>query len=308
MIKRILSVLPVWAVTMIALLGPALAESDQVRSKPWQMWFQPAASPTAERVFAFNAQLLVIETLITLFVLGLMVYIVIRFNEKANPTPSKTTHNTALEIIWTGLPILILIGIAVPSLKHLYFADRTTDAEMTLKVIGNQWYWSYEYPDQGGIAFDSLLVPDDELKAGQPRLLSVDNEVVLPVETNIRLLLSSKDVIHNWAMPSLAIKLDTVPGRTNETWTRINKEFAGKTLYGMCSELCGVNHGFMPIAIRAVSKEEFAKWVETAKKKFASIDGTLVPVAGATMKQTFRVAEAVRLSSSFGDAHSERIE
>ncbi len=298
MIKRFLSVVAALAVTSFVWVGPALADSHQVRSKLWQMWFQPAASPTADRVFAFNAQLLVIETIITLFVLGLMAYIVIRFNEKANPTPSKTTHNTALEVIWTGLPILILIGIAVPSLKHLYFADSYPNADMTLKVIGNQWYWSYEYPDHGDIAFDSVLIPEEELKEGQPRLLSVDNQVVLPVETNIRLLLTSNDVIHNWAMPSLAVKLDNVPGRTNETWTRIKKEFAGKTLHGMCSELCGVNHGFMPIVIRAVSKEDFAKWVVKAKKEFASTDEpapTAAPIAAAPeLQNPLRVAEAAR--------------
>ena len=252
-------------------MGPALAgPNGDVRSAPWQMWLQESGSPTADRIMAFNAQLLVIETLIVIFVLVLMAYIAFRFNAKRNPVPSKTTHHVGLEVVWTILPILILVGISVPSLKHLYFADRTPDAEMTLKVTGNQWYWSYEYPDHENLAFDSLIVAEEDLKPGQPRLLTVDNKVYLPVETNIRLLMTSADVIHNWALPSLSIKLDTVPGRTNETWTRIHEKYVGKTIYGMCSELCGVNHGFMPIAVEAVSKEDFAKWVKKAQEEFAS--------------------------------------
>ncbi|WNK01028.1 cytochrome c oxidase subunit II [Thalassospiraceae bacterium LMO-JJ14] len=260
-------------VGVLMAMGPALAgPNGEVRSAPWQMWLQEPASPTADRIVAFNAQLLVIETLIVIFVLGLMAYIAFRFSAKKNPVPSKTTHHTGLEVAWTIIPIFILVGIAVPSLKHLYFADRTHDAEMTLKVTGNQWYWNYAYPDNGDFTFDSIIVPKDELKEGQPRLLTVDNKVVLPVETNIRILLTSADVIHNWAIPSLSVKIDTMPGRINETWTRIHEKYVGKTLYGMCSELCGVNHGFMPIAIQAVSKEDFAKWVKEAQEKFASDD------------------------------------
>ena len=250
--------------------GQALAgELAEGRSKPWQMWFQEAASPTMERIVEFHDILFVMEVGIVILVLAIMGYIIFRFNAKSNPVPSKTTHNTMLEVVWTGVPILILIDIAVPSLKLLYYADSTKDAEMTLKVTGNQWYWSYTYPDHGEIEFDSIIVPKEELKKGQPRLLTVDNEVVLPVKTNVRLLLTSNDVIHNWAVPSLGLKLDTTPGRTNETWVNINKE---GSYYGMCSELCGVNHGFMPIHIRAVSKADFEAWTKTAKEKFASKD------------------------------------
>jgi cytochrome c oxidase subunit 2 len=237
------------------------------RSEPWQMWFQPAASPVMERILEFHNLLLFIEVSIVVFVLSIMCYIFYRFNAKSNPVPSKTTHNTMLEVIWTGVPILILVIIAIPSLKLLYFADRAQDAEMTLKVTGNQWYWSYSYPDQGDFEFDSVIVPDDELKKGQPRLLTVDNPVVLPARTNIRLLFTSSDVIHNWAVPSFGIKLDTVAGRTNEAWVNINEE---GDYYGMCSELCGVNHAFMPIHVKAMSKADFAAWVEKAKKEFAS--------------------------------------
>lgn len=250
--------------------GPAFAADGDELGKPWQMWLQDPASPTADRIVGFNAQLLVIETLIVLFVLVLMAYIAVRFSAKNNPVPSKTTHHTMLEVVWTVVPILILVGISVPSLKHLYFADRTPNAEMTLKVTGNQWYWTYNYPDNGDFTFDSLIVADADLKPGQPRLLTVDNKVVLPAETNIRLLMASADVIHNWGVPSLSVKLDSVPGRVNETWTRIHEKYVGKTIYGMCSELCGVNHGFMPIAISVVSKEDFAKWVTMAKSKYAS--------------------------------------
>ena len=274
-----------------AFAGPA----GEVRSAPWQMWLQEPASPTAERIVAFNAQLLVIETLIVIFVLGLMAYIAVRFNAKRNPVPSKTTHHTMLEVVWTVVPILILVVIAVPSLKHLYFADSIPEADMTLKVTGNQWYWTYNYPDNGDFTFDSLMIPEDELKAGQPRLLTVDNKVVLPVETNIRLLLTYNDVNHNWALPSLSVKLDTIPGRINETWTRIHEKYAGKTIYGMCSELCGVNHGFMPIAILAVSKEEFEAWTKQAQQTFAS-DAPPVPmtrdIAAIDNVETVRVADA----------------
>ncbi|NQV84610.1 MAG: cytochrome c oxidase subunit II [Rhodospirillales bacterium] len=244
--------------------GRALADG---RSEPWQMWFQEAASPTMERIVEFHNLLFVMEVGIVVLVLAIMGYIIIKFNAKSNPVPSKTTHNTLLEVIWTAVPVVILITIAVPSLKLLYYADAIQDAEMTLKVTGNQWFWSYTYPDNGDIKFDSVIIPTEELKKGQPRLLSVDNEVVLPVQTNIRLLLTSNDVIHNWAVPSLGLKLDTTPGRTNETWVSINKE---GSYYGMCSELCGVNHGFMPIHIRAVSKSDFVAWTKMAKKKFAA--------------------------------------
>ena len=229
---------------------------------PWQMGFQDAASPLMEKLTVFHDWLLVMCVVITVFVLGLLVYVMIRFNEKSNPVPSKTTHNTFLEIIWTAIPIIILIAIAVPSFRYLYFANDTEDPEMTLKVTGYQWYWGYEYPDHGNIAFDSYMITDDKLQPGQLRLLEVDNRVVLPVDTKIRIQMTAADVIHAWAIPALAVKMDAIPGRLNETWVKINKP---GIYYGQCSELCGVGHGFMPIAIEAVSKEDFAKWVESKK-------------------------------------------
>ena len=204
-----------------------------------------------------------------------MLYVAVKFNEKANPTPSKTTHNSLLEVLWTVIPIIILVIVAVPSFKLLYVQDRHPNPDMTIKVIGHQWYWSYQYPDHGEFEFDSVLVPDEELKEGQPRLLTVDNEVVLPVNTNIRILHTSDDVIHSWAVPALIQKLDSIPGRTNENWVRINQE---GTYYGQCSELCGVNHGFMPIAVKAVSKAAFAAWVVAAKAEFADAGAADGPI------------------------------
>ena len=275
MLKRLFTLIPAVWFGIFAASGPALAQGYVARSTPWQMWLQEPMSPSAEVVHDLNLLLIWIEVAIVIFVLALMVYILIRFSEKNNPVPSKTTHNTLLEVVWTAVPILILVGIAVPSLKALYFADHTPEAEMTLKVMGNQWYWTYEYPDHDSLEFDSVFIPDEELKKGQPRMLSVDNPVYLPADTNVRLLLSSNDVIHNWAIPSLAVKLDTTPGRINETWVRINKP---GDYYGMCSELCGVNHGYMPIHIKAIPKAEFAAWVMKAKKEFSSNETDDKPV------------------------------
>ena len=239
-------------------------------AEPWQVDLQKAASPVAEQIHSFNAILFSLEAIITLAVLGVMGFIIWRFNAKRNPVPDKRTHNTALEILWTVVPILILVVVAFPSLRLLFFMDRTQEADMTIKVVGHQWYWSYEYPDHGDFTFDSILIPDDELQPGQPRLLAVDNPVVVPVGVNVRVLLTSDDVIHSWAVPSLGLKTDTVPGRTNETWVRVNEE---GTYYGMCSELCGINHGYMPVAVKAVSMAEFDIWSKNAKQEFAQNDG-----------------------------------
>jgi len=250
--------------------GPSFAQSGP---QPWQMNFRPSATPVMDDIVDFHNLLLVIEVLIVLFVLGLMVYICVKFNAKANPVPSKTTHNAFLEVVWTVIPIIILIVISVPSVKLLVFMDKAPKdkVEMTLKVIGHQWYWSYEYPDAGNLAFDSNLIPDEEIDVskGQIRLLEVDNRIAIPVDTTIRVILTSEDVLHNWAVPAFGIKMDTVPGRINETWIRVPAAKAG-VYRGQCSELCGVNHGYMPIVIEAKSKQDFAKWLDKAKKEFAS--------------------------------------
>jgi cytochrome c oxidase subunit 2 len=250
--------------------GPSFAQSGP---QPWQMNFRPSATPVMDDIVEFHNLLLVIEVIIVLFVLGLMVYICVKFNAKANPVPSKTTHNSLLEVVWTVIPIIVLIVIAVPSMKLLVFMDKAPKekVEMTLKVIGHQWYWSYEYPDAGNLAFDSNIIPDEEIDAskGQIRLLEVDNRIAIPVDTTIRVLMTSEDVLHNWAVPAFGIKMDTVPGRINESWIRVPAARAG-VYRGQCSELCGVFHGYMPIVIEAKSKQDFAKWLNKAKKEFAN--------------------------------------
>jgi cytochrome c oxidase subunit II len=274
---RSLPVLSVVALLTAMMSSPVRAEGANV-AQPWQMDFQPAASPVAERLQEFHNLLLPIITAITLFVLALLIYVVVRFNAKANPVPSKTTHNVMLEIIWTVVPVLILIVIAIPSFKLLYYVDRTSTPDMTLKVTGYQWYWGYEYPDQGGINFLANLVPEKEIDkaAGQQRLLSTDNAVVVPVDTNIRVLITASDVIHSFAMPAFGVKTDAIPGRLNETWMRVTKL---GTYYGQCSELCGNGHAYMPIEVRAVSKEDFATWVAAKKKEQGIADTTPVESA-----------------------------
>jgi cytochrome c oxidase subunit II len=247
--------------------------------EPWGLGLQAAASPVMEDIQAFHDNLLLpIISVITVFVSGLMVYVMIRFNKRANPTPSSFTHNTTVEVIWTVVPVLILVVIAIPSFKLLYKADRIPDAEMTLKVTGNQWYWSYAYPDQGDFSFDSNLVEDGDLPADGLRQLSVDNKVVLPVDTNVRVLVTGADVLHNWAVPAFGMKIDTVPGRLSESWVRITQE---GTYYGQCSELCGVRHAYMPIEVEAVSKEKFEAWVKQAQAKYGTPDGAATKMARA---------------------------
>ena len=230
-------------------------------------WQQPAASPIAAQIDQFHDFLLYIITAITLFVLGLLIYVMVRFNERANPEPSKLTHNTGLEVAWTLIPVIILIVIAIPSFRLLFDQYTFPKADVTIKAIGNQWYWTYEYPDADDMTFDSLMVEDADLKPGQPRLLTVDNEVVVPVNKNVHVLVTATDVLHNWAMPAFGVKLDAVPGRVLKTWFRAEKT---GMFYGQCSELCGVRHAFMPIAVRVVSESEYQAWLETAKKQFAS--------------------------------------
>ena len=250
---------------MMTLAIPAFAAAPE----PWGIAMQDAASPSAERIHAFHNMLLYIITAIAVFVLLLLLFVVARYNKRANPNPSQFTHNVLVEVIWTVIPIVILIVIVVPSFQLLYYTDRAEKTEMTLKVTGYQWYWGYEYPEQNSINFLSYMIPEKDIDTnmGQKRLLSVDNPVVLPVETNIKILVTGNDVIHSWAVPALGIKIDAIPGRLNETWVRIDKP---GVYYGQCSEICGKDHSFMPIEIHAVSKEEFQAWVEKAKKDFAN--------------------------------------
>ena len=246
--------------------GAALAD----KPIPWEMGFQDAASPTMERVESLHHAVLIVITIITLFVLALLLIVIVRFNEKRNPKPSRTAHNTLVEVAWTVVPVIILLGIAIPSFRLLYFADSTPNPELTIKAIGHQWNWSYEYPDNGNFTFDADMIADEDLQPGQPRLLEASEAVVVPVDTDVRLLTTSTDVIHAWAMPSFGVKIDAVTGRTNETWFRVERE---GIYYGQCSELCGVGHGYMPIKVDARSKEAFAAWVKEAQQKFARVDG-----------------------------------
>ncbi|MDF0519966.1 cytochrome c oxidase subunit II [Bradyrhizobium yuanmingense] len=240
--------------------GAALAELGQ--PSPWEWTLQQSGSPVMDNIVWFHNFLFVLITLITLFVLALLVIVVVKFNAKANPVPSRTTHNTLIEVAWTLVPVLILVGISVPSFRLLFLELDIPKADLTVKATGKQWYWSYAYPDNGKFEFDSLMAQDK-----QPRLLGVDNEMVVPVNKVIRVQTTGADVIHAFALPAFGVKIDAIPGRLNETWFKATKT---GMYYGQCSELCGKDHAFMPIAIRVVSDQEFASWVETAKKKFAS--------------------------------------
>jgi cytochrome c oxidase subunit 2 len=268
-------VLGVMALVAAAMGSTAFANQPQL----WGIDLQPAATPVMEDIRWFHNQLLFpLITVITLFVMGLMAYVMVKFNRKANPTPSKFTHNTTVEVLWTVIPVIILVVIAVPSFKLLYKADSIAEAEMTLKVTGNQWYWSYEYTDHNGLAFDSYLLEGEDLPKDALRLLTVDEKVVLPVDTDIRIIVTATDVLHNWAMPAFGIKIDTIPGRLRETWVRITKE---GTFYGQCSELCGARHAYMPIQVEAVSKEKFNAWVTKAQAKHGTSTGAPTKLAAA---------------------------
>jgi len=241
---------------------------------PWEMTFQEAVTPVMEYITWFHNWLLVIITLITLFVLALLIIVFVRFNAKANPTPSRTTHNTLLEVAWTLVPVIILVCIAVPSFKLLFLQTTIPQADLTIKATGKQWYWSYAYPDSN-FEFDSLLACDQQRqKCEQPRLLAVDNDIVVPVNKTVRVQVIGSDVIHAFAVPAFGIKIDAVPGRLNETWFKATRE---GIYYGQCSELCGKDHAFMPIAVKVVSEKDYATWLEQAKKKYAAIDGSRTP-------------------------------
>ena len=235
--------------------------------RPWQLGFQEPATPVQDRIHAFHNELLIIITLITLFVLGLLVYVMWRFHHARNPVPTRTSHNPVIEILWTVVPVLILVIIAIPSFKLMYYMDRVPDADMTIKVTGSQWYWTYAYPDHDNLTFASNLVEEKDLKPGQKRLLEVDNPLVVPVGAKVRVLVTGTDVIHSWFMPSFGVQQYAVIGRNNEAWFQVEREGA---YYGECNQICGINHSRMPIKVVALPKPEFDKWLGEAKKKFAA--------------------------------------
>jgi len=259
--------------TLVGFAGAALAAEPQ----PWELGFQPAATPITERIHAFHDELLIIITAITIFVMALLLYVIVRFSAKRHPVPSRTSHNSMIEILWTVIPILILVTIAIPSFKLMYYMDEVPKADMTIKVTAHQWYWSYEYPDQK-VGFDSNVIQDKDLKPGQKRLLDVDNPLVVPADTTIRVQITGTDVIHSWFVPSFGIQEYAIIGRLNEAWMKVLKP---GTYYGECNQICGVNHAFMPIEVKVLPKDDFQKWLGDAKKKFALNEPETAPPATA---------------------------
>ena len=232
----------------------------------WQLSFQNPATDLMKEVVTLHNGILIVMTVITLFVLFLLFYVSFRFSAKRNPVPSTTTHNTIIEILWTAIPIVILVVMAIPSFKLLYKQEKSDSYDMTVKVIGHQWYWEYEYPDHGNFYFESYMIEEEDLQKGDLRLLTVDNPLVIPANKNIQILITAGDVLHSWAMPSMGIKTDAVPGRLNETW--INVKEPG-TYRGQCSEICGRGHGFMPVVVKVLPENEFMAWVNQAKNNYA---------------------------------------
>ncbi|MCX5512387.1 cytochrome c oxidase subunit II [Kaistia algarum] len=282
-----------------AVWGGMAGVASAAQPTPWAMWLQEPASPIMEMINRFNTGITIAMIAVVLVVLALLIYVMVRFNAKANPVPSKTSHNTMIEVVWTVAPILILIAIAVPSFSLLFaqqdpgriLKDYDPAKVLTVKATGIQWYWNYEYPDNDGVAFDSNMLTDDQRTdpANQPRLLAVDNEMIVPVGTVVRMQVIGQDVIHSFTVPAFGIKIDAIPGRLNETWFLAERE---GVYYGQCSELCGINHAFMPIAVRVVKPEQFKAWAIAAKTDLpgaykaltASIQADMAKVADAGSK------------------------
>jgi cytochrome c oxidase subunit 2 len=255
---------------VLALVGVA-ATAAYALPLPWQMDLQPAASPVMEQIESFHKELLYIITAVSLFVLALLVWVALKFRASVNPTPSKVHHNTLLEVAWTLIPVIILVVIAIPSFKLLYFESEIPTPDVKIRAIGKQWFWTYEYPGaDAGFTYDSLGLSDDDAKAkNEPRLLGVDNIVVVPVNKVIEVETTGADVIHSWALPEMGVKMDAIPGKLNHTWFKATKT---GTFYGQCSELCGARHAYMPIEVKVVSEEEYTTWLADSKKKFAALE------------------------------------
>ena len=262
--KKKLDVIIYGFLLIFSYVNPAISSEP----KPWQMDLQEPAGIIATKATDLHNFLLVVITLISVFVLGLLVYVCIKFREKPNVQPSKTSHNTIIEIIWTVVPVLILVVIAIPSFKLLYLTEADKPVDMVVKVSGAQWYWNYEYPDEE-ISFDSYIVAEEDLKDDQKRMLDVDNPLVVPEGTRIKFLITGNDVMHSFFVPSLALQVYSIAGRINEIWTEV--PLGKKKYYGQCNQICGVNHAYMPIVIQALPKDEYEVWLKEAKVKFASI-------------------------------------
>ncbi len=264
-----------FARTMVAWLAVAWSGAAVAAApEPWQFGMQDAASPLKTAVTDLHDLLLIVIIGVCVVVLALLLFVVWRFRAGANPRPARTTHNTVLEIVWTAVPVLILVIIAFPSFKLIYYEDRTPEADVTVKAIGRQWYWSYAYPDYGNFSYDAFMLSREEAEAaGEPALLATSEDVVVPAGATVRVLITASDVLHSWAVPSFGVKRDAIPGRLNETWFRVDEP---GMYYGQCSELCGVGHGFMPIAVRVVPQQEFDAWVEQAQARYGTEDGTSV--------------------------------
>ncbi len=270
------------AANMAVLFGGAAFAQDGPLGEPhpWQLGLQQAVTPVMDNISWFNDFLFYIITAIALLVFVLLIVVIVRFNSRSNPVPSRTTHNTLIEVVWTIVPVLILVTIAVPSFRLLFYQVHIPKADLTVKATGKQWFWSYSYPDDK-FEFDSLLVQDKDLKQGQPRLLTVDNDMVVPVNKTVRVLTTGADVIHSWALPAFGVKIDAIPGRINETWFKAERT---GTFRGQCSQLCGRDHAFMPIVVHVVTDREYAAWVADAKKKYASDNTSPTALASAEMR------------------------
>lgn len=289
-LKRLIA----FVVTSVAVFaGGCAAWAATGQPEPWQVGLQPGATPVMDDIIWFHDFLLWIIGAITLFVLGLLVVVMFKFNARANPVPSRTTHNTTIEVIWTVVPVLILVAIAVPSFRLLFYQLNVPKADLTVKATGKQWFWTYDYPD-AKIEFDSLMVQQKDLKPGQPRLLTVDNDLVVPVNKVVKVLTTGADVIHSWAVPSFGVKIDAIPGRINETWFKAERE---GTYYGQCSELCGRSHAFMPIVVRVLNEKDYAAWLADAKKKFAYDDSSASKVAAVPEKAAPEKAKVEKAKS-----------
>ncbi len=268
-LNKIFSAVTAFLVTFLTSGAMALADGIY-KAKPDQIGFMEPATQVMREIVNFHNGLLIMCFGVSAFVMALLLYIFIKFNAKANPTPSKVTHHTGLEIVWTTIPIIILLTIAVPSFKLLYLEDVIPEADLTVKAVGNQWYWTYEYPDHDDFSFDATMLTDEEaVVAGHPRLLGTDEHIVVPVNKTVRLIVTASDVIHAWTIPAFGVKIDAVPGKLNETWFNVERE---GMYYGQCSELCGKDHGYMPIMVEVVSQEKYDAWIEMAREEYATIE------------------------------------